>query len=230
MVWLAVSETGLVREDNQDHVLADPERGIFAVADGMGGGAEGAFASEIVCEELAKVNEERFKERLKAVEQAIGDANRRIYFHATEKRYNQMGSTVAALVADKNDYTRAAVAHVGDSRVYRLHEGKLKLLTTDHTLGAKFGKGREDPLAHLLTQVVGGSLSVFATWAKIDLCAGDRFLICSDGVHDLVSDEEIGELLIRYENLEELKETLSGIVVSRGAHDNYSFVLIDFHP
>lgn len=230
MVWVAVSETGLVRADNQDHVLADSERGIFAVADGMGGGSEGALASEIVCEELAEVDEERFKERLEAVEKAIGDANRRIYFHATEKHYEQMGSTVAVLVADKNDYTRAAVAHVGDSRVYRLHKGVLKLLTADHTLGARLGKGRDNPLAHLLTQVVGGSLSVFATWAKIDLCAGDRFLLCSDGVHDLVSDEEIGDLLRHHEDLEELKKMLSGIVVSRGAHDNFSFVLIDFHP
>lgn len=230
MVWVAVSETGLVRHDNQDHVLADSEKGVFCVADGMGGGSEGSLASEIVCEELSKVNEDRFKARLEAVEHAIGEANRRIYFYATEKRYEQMGSTVAALVADKNDYTRAAVAHVGDSRVYRLHEGKLKLLTTDHTLGARLGKGRNDPLAHLLTQVVGGSLSVFATWAKIDLCAGDRFFICSDGVHDLVSDEEIGELLYRYADLHELKQVLSEIIVSRGAHDNYSFVLIDFHP
>lgn len=230
MVWVAVSETGLVREDNQDHVLADPERGVFAVADGMGGGSEGALASAIVCEELAKVNEDRFKARLEAVEQAIGDANRRIYFYATEKRYAQMGSTVAALVADKNDYTRAAIAHVGDSRVYRLHAGNLKLLTVDHTLGAKLGKGRENPLAHLLTKVVGGSLSVFATWAKIDLCAGDRFLICSDGVHDLISDDELGQFLSGYEDLLVLKKVLSDVILSRGAHDNYSFVLIDFHP
>lgn len=228
MNCVTTSETGLVRKDNQDHVVADLKRGVFCVADGMGGGAEGARASAIVCEKIAQVDGETLRDRLEAVDRAITAANSEIFNYATSKGFAQMGSTVAVVVTDPQNGGHAAVAHVGDSRVYRLHDKKLTLLTKDHTVGEDLGKGRSHPLAHILTKVVGGSLAVFATWTRIDIAEGDRIMICSDGVHDLIQDDELAMLLAHPVTLKDLSEAISEIIISRGARDNYSFVLIDF--
>lgn len=239
IVCVTVSETGLVRKDNQDTVFVDRAKTAFSVADGMGGGSEGATASRFVCEEIGKaVAAKTLAERMEAVEAAVAAANDRIRAYAKEREFKQMGSTVAVLLVDPSDGRRAAICHVGDSRIYRIRRRKAELLTHDHTIGGQLGdltkgitaagfRSRTNPLAHVLTRAIGGADKVEGDWKKVDVADGDRFLICSDGVHDVVSDERIGAILSCPGGLEESSRRLTDEVVRHGAPDNFSYVMVE---
>lgn len=237
---LTVSETGAVRKDNQDAVFVDKAKTVFCVADGMGGGSEGATASRFVCEEVERaVAAKTLAERTEAVGSAVVAANDRIRAYAKERDFKQMGSTVAVLLLDPSDARRTAICHVGDSRIYRIRRRKAELLTRDHTVGGQLGemtkgvlsagfKSRSNPLAHVLTRAIGAADKVEADWRKIDAADGDRFLICSDGVHDVVSDERIGVILSCPGGLKESARRLTDEVVRHGAPDNFSYVMVEF--
>lgn len=236
-VCVTVSERGLVRKDNQDHLFVDGAKTLFCVADGMGGGSDGALASEIVCAEIAKVGAVGFTERMRAVDAAIAAANGRILDHVREKGLKQMGSTVAVLLLDPEDARRAAICHVGDSRIYRVRGGIAELLTHDHTIGGQLSelakgkqssdfRSRANPLAHVLTRAIGVGPEVAGDWRRLDLAEDDAFLVCSDGVHDVISDSQVGEFLSLSKSPEEAADVLSKQIVKCGAPDNYSFVLI----
>ena len=213
-----VSETGLVRSDNQDNVLVSPGRGVFCVADGMGGGAEGAKASDVVCREvkmMLHVAEEDFYSRVSAVQNALADANYEVFTYAQERGFKQMGSTAAVLVIDPADHARAAVVHVGDSRVYRIRGGLAERLTRDHRV----------PGGNTLTRAVGGAVTVRSDLREVDVRPGDRFVICSDGVSGVVNDQRLA-LFASGATLESSAERLAAEVVRAGAPDNYSFVLV----
>ena len=213
-----VSETGLVRRDNQDNVLVSVGRGVFCVADGMGGGAEGAKASDVVCRELKMtmhVAEEDFYSRVSAAQNALVDANFEIFSYARERGFDQMGSTAAVLVFDPSDHARAAVIHVGDSRVYRIRGGLAERLTRDHrVLGG-----------NTLTRAVGGAATVRSDLREIEVRRGDRFVICSDGVTCVVNDARLAVFACGG-TLERAAERLAAEIVKAGAPDNYSFVLV----
>ena len=238
-VCVTVSETGLVRKDNQDSVFVDGAKTVFCVADGMGGGSEGATASRFVCEEIEKaVAAKTLAERMEAVENAVTAANARIRAYAKERDFKQMGSTVAVLLLDPSDARRAAICHVGDSRIYRIRRRMAELLTHDHTIGGQLGeltkgitaagfKSRTNPLAHVLTRAIGAGDKVEGDWKKIDVADGDRFLICSDGVHDVVSDARIGVILSCPDGLKEASSRLAEEVVRHGAPDNFSYVMVE---
>ena len=237
---LSVSETGLVRKDNQDSVFVDQAKTVFCVADGMGGGSEGATASRFVCEEIEKaVTAKTLAERMEAVEAAVAAANDRIRAYAKERDFKQMGSTAAVLLLDPSDSRRAAICHVGDSRIYRIRRRKAELLTHDHTIGGQLGvltkgitaagfKSRTNPLAHVLTRAIGAADKVEADWRRIDVAADDRFLICSDGVHEVVSDARIGSIFSGAGGLAGASRRLEDEVVRNGAPDNFSYVMVEF--
>lgn len=238
--YLTASETGAVRKDNQDAVFVDRAKTVFCVADGMGGGSEGATASRFVCEEVGKaVVAKTLAERMEAVEAAIVAANDRIRAYAKERDFKQMGTTAAVLLLDQSDVRRAAICHVGDSRIYRIRRRKAELLTHDHTIGGQLGdmtkgvlaagfRSRTNPLAHVLTRAIGAADRVEGEWKKIDVADGDRFLICSDGVHDVVSDARIGVVLSCPGGLNESSRRLTEEVVRHGAPDNFSYVMVEF--
>lgn len=238
-VCVTVSETGLVRKDNQDSVFVDGPKTVFCVADGMGGGSEGATASRFVCEEIEKaVAAKTLAERMEAVEAAVVAANDRIRAYAKDRDFKQMGSTVAVLLLDPSDARRAAICHIGDSRIYRIRRRTAELLTHDHTIGGQLGeltkgitaagfKSRTNPLAHVLTRAIGGADKIEGDWKRIDVADGDRFLICSDGVHDVVSDARIGVILSCPDGLKEASRRLAEEVVRHGAPDNFSYVMVE---
>ena len=237
---VTASEKGLVRKDNEDTAFVDEAKTVFCVADGMGGGSEGATASRIVCEEVEKAvaNAQNLVERMRSVVTAIDAANRRIQSYAEERGFKTMGSTLAALLVDSNNSRRAAICHVGDSRIYRVRRGTATLLTHDHTIGGQLSavatgaeaaelESRKHPLAHVLTRAIGAEMQATGEWKMIDLMAGDRYLVCSDGVHDVVSDSLIGEILTVERELPAAARRLGDEVVRKGAPDNYTFVIID---
>ena len=239
VVCVTVSETGAVRKDNQDTVFVDGAKTVFCVADGMGGGAEGATASRFVCEEIGKTfTAKTLAERMEAVEAAVTAANDRIRAYAKERDFKQMGSTVAVLLVDPSGSRRAAICHIGDSRIYRIRSRKAELLTHDHTIGGQLGdltkgvlsagfRSRTNPLAHVLTRAIGGADKIEGDWKKIDVADGDRFLICSDGVHDVVSDERIGTLLSQTYDIGIAAPRLKDAVIGNGAPDNYTYVIAE---
>ncbi len=232
------SETGLARKDNQDSVLCLDDLGVFVVADGMGGGSAGALASQMVCEALqGGVSAKDYPNRLDEIESAIFAANARIFAHAKEHGFRQMGSTVALLSVDESYPSRGVIGYVGDSRVYRVRGGVAALLTRDHSVGAeledKVGaaagsrySARSNPLAHILTRAVGSREEVFPDWRKVDIFAGDRFVICSDGVCDVVETEALGRH-VSAQSIEDAADSLAAEVVAKGAPDNFSFVIVE---
>ena len=235
----AATDCGLVRADNQDSYLMRKEEFFLAVADGMGGGADGALASAWICEEFAKFLElppVSFRERLAKAGAALADANTRIRAYIKERGIKMMGSTAALLMADPSRPTRGAIAHVGDSRIYRWRKGGGKLLTRDHTVGDELGralvddtqaaavKSRKNPLSHILTRAVGTGFKVRPDWRKIDLRADDRYLLCTDGVHDVLSNEQVSALLGRAKTPADAVKAFAREVVARGAPDNYTLV------
>lgn len=214
-----VSETGLVRKENQDNVLVALHRGVFCVADGVGGAVDGGSASAILVHELRMMMhavEENFESRVSAAQLALVSANIEIYKCSRERGAGTMGTTAAVMVFDLADRTRAAVIHVGDSRVYRIRGGMAKALTRDHRA----------PGGNALTRAIGAGPTVKCDCTEIDVRPGDRFVICSDGVHGMVSDGRIAAFVAKGQ-LDAAAERLSAEVVKHGAEDNYSFILIE---
>lgn len=232
-----VCNAGLVRKDNQDSIICDVKRLFFAVADGIGGGDGGAFASGKLCDNLASAELSGGMSRMRlAIASAIEKANEGIYSHAKSHGLTMVGTTVALLAVEGGDSRKAVVCHVGDSRVYRARGGRAELLTSDHTVGAElsnaFGNRRDvagyalrsNRLAHVLTRAVGTDCTVKCDWKEVELAAGDVYLVCSDGVHDVVHDDEMAGLL-KGGTPEETAKRISVEVERRGAPDNYSIVI-----
>ena len=217
---LAVSRPGLVRPDNQDHVFVDEKRLVYCVADGVGGAREGARASEIVCRNvkmMVAAAPSGFAARVEAVGQAVSDANAAIFAHARENGYDAMGSTVAVLVLDPDNPRHAAICHVGDSRVYRIRGGMPQLLTHDHRRGAG---------EHTLTRAVGAAENVSQDWFEISATNSSRFILCTDGVHDVESESRLA-VFVSAGPLGAAAQRLSADIERRGAPDNYSFVIVE---
>lgn len=237
----AMSETGLVRKDNQDNYFIDPKGCIFAVADGMGGAQGGAQASAMICSELADAAsscKNSFANLMKKSADAISRANRKIREYATEHSFRQMGSTVVALFVSPEKASESVLAHVGDSRAYRLRNNTFELLTHDHTIAGEISRRsscrslaeeltmRAGPLSHVLTRAVGIEDSVFPDWRKTEIRKGDILLLCSDGVYDMVHGKTIESILKADCTLEKKGEMLAKSIVEGGAHDNYTFIIL----
>lgn len=216
---VSVSDRGKCREDNQDHVFADDLHGVYAVADGVGGGSEGAFASEIVCRNLKMrlaAEPQGFKALVSAVERAIRDANAVLVEERKSQGYEQMASTVAVLVLDPENPHHAAVGYVGDSRVYRISHGMPGLLTRDH----RAMKGE-----CLLLRAVGAADEIRTEWVEVD-GGKARYVLCTDGVHDVMSQARLG-VFAAAGAIEVAAERIKADVLKHGAPDNFSFILVE---
>jgi len=234
------TDIGCVRENNEDKLeffLPESEpllavRGlVFVVCDGMGGHAAGQIASEIACKSFlyAYLHHESADPE-EAARTAVSHANRFVRDAAMaipERR--GMGCTLSALMLVQD---RAITAQVGDSRVYRLRNGDLAQLTAEHTFVEELVAGglmdREtasrDPRSHVLTRAVGVEDSVEPEIAAHDLLPKDVFLLCSDGVTNLVSDERIAEVLLLPPS--EAAWTLVNEALQAGGHDNATALVV----
>lgn len=239
------TDRGLVRAENQDAFACAEAAGFFCVADGMGGGEGGALASRWTCDALAAVWADTEGQPLAARETRLGEAlqsvNGRIRAHARQQGYRVMGTTVAALLRAPEEGARARIFHVGDTRIYRLRHGRLDALTRDHTVGSELGaamatarldqakalQARSNPLTHVLTRAVGTELRARPEWKTVDLQRGDRFLICSDGVHDMLSDADLAALLKGASSPRVAVARIEASVRHAGAGDNYTLVCAD---
>jgi len=246
--YAAASDAGRVRKNNEDAFIADPALGIFAVADGMGGHASGEVASrmavDLLRESIARASQER-KSSLAEDHTAVLSspanvlingfrlANQRIYRSSQEKKeYKGMGTTLVAIYFTNSSST---VAHVGDSRLYQIRGPFIEQVTEDHSLvWEEYKQGliakealSSSPHKNIITRALGLQPTVDIEVKEIDPQPGDCLILCSDGLSDMVQDEEmLGAVNKDSENLHRACDELMRLANTRGGKDNITLLLI----
>ena len=241
------TDIGLKRKNNEDtYLIVTKDKNVqdygmlFAVADGMGGHAYGEVASKMACEGLAEYynkeqspsNESDFHHaKLHHLIQTILRSHNQILRESEKNlRFKGMGTTLSALVLLKG---KALIAHVGDSRIYRLRQGRLEQLTVDHTM-AQFlmevgeivpEEAVKHPARHVLTQVMGADIEEIDTRVET-LAPGDLFLLCSDGMYDMVTDDDMLKILLTPSSVQAVCDQLLGAAIENGGKDNVTIVVV----
>jgi PPM family protein phosphatase len=228
----------MIRSGNEDNFAVDnnDHRGLFIVADGMGGHAAGEVASEMAVQillrelsELKDVDAEGSGER---VARALRDANRAIHDRTiTEVDKQGMGTTVSALVVSGTQYL---IGQVGDSRVYLLRDGALRQLTKDHSyvqeqVDAGFltpEQARYHPYSNVITRCVGASPDVEPDVYRGHVRPGDTFLVASDGLTGMVDDWRLQQLLMARADEERVVHSLIAEANGRGGLDNITAIVV----
>ncbi len=220
------------RSTNEDAFLVDPGRGLFVVADGMGGHNAGEVASGLAVKAIDEFLADGTPPSLNVMDEALRLANDHILTAAGEKPdYTGMGTTVAAVFVRDAE---AVYAHAGDSRVYLWHQGALTQLTRDDSWVAAALNGLEDeageleqhPMRHVLTKVVGLRSELQPSVAQCAFVAGDVLMLCSDGVHGAVSLEKLATLLGSRQSVAHVAESVVREALGQGATDNLTAVVI----
>ena len=223
-----VSDTGRRRRHNEDQYVCVPP--LFAVADGMGGAQAGEIASGLAASVLNEAaGDERGEERVAAL---IQEANRRVFQRSNEDASTSgMGTTMTVALVDGDTI---AFGHVGDSRAYRIRDGKLEQLTDDHSLvGELVRSGRlseeeaeSHPQRSVITRALGTEPDVDVDTFTVDGEPGDVYLICSDGLTDMVPPREVEALLAgRTGDLDAAARALVDAANAGGGEDNITVVL-----
>jgi len=237
-----LSDLGKKRKTNEDSVLRIPDKGIYCVADGMGGAVGGDLASLAIVTSIREVFDKSSVEECSNLEgrialftKAVNQASHWILSFAEEKAINGMGSTVVALVLDPRNPARAVGLHAGDSRLYRFRENKLECLTIDHTaaeaLATALGKTEKSLPARYqneLVRAVGLSEQVELERTPVSLRPGDVFFLCSDGLTRMVTDRAIAEILKQHSQAasEEIAQALVQAANLAGGNDNITIALL----
>jgi serine/threonine protein phosphatase PrpC len=228
--YLAHSEIGLVRRNNQDSAYTSPT--MLMVADGMGGAAAGDLASAIAIRELQEVDGQLSgEEMLTAIDTAISNAGKAISsLIDDDPALDGMGSTVCGFMFDG---TQLGLANIGDSRAYRFRDGVLTRLTRDHSwVQTLVDEGRiteaealEHPHRSLILRVINGSTQHLPDLELVDVQVGDRLLVCSDGLCGMVTDAVIAAELDG--ELPKVLESLIAVAHAEGGLDNITIILAD---
>jgi protein phosphatase len=229
----AVTDPGKVRTSNQDCFRIIPELGLFLLADGMGGAKGGERASRLTVDAVADVISRTPHRDAATLLSAVEEANRRVHAEAAaDPRLDGMGTTlVAALETGENDL---AIASVGDSRAYLLHDGHLKVITQDQTWVQEVGRPlgldeetlRRHPMRHVLTMAVGVGTNVRVRYYAVQLAGDDMLMICSDGLHGVVAEENVEETLNTPGTLDQKCRKLVEAAHTAGSPDNVTVLLI----
>ena len=232
----AVTDTGLVRKENQDTYRIARNGDICVVCDGMGGAAGGRLASTLASETYAAEMEKALKpdmtpEQLReASAYAVAMANRAVAERAeAEAALANMGTTLVAAVAYENG---AVITNVGDSRAYRLRDGKLSQIAQDHSVVGELLRNqvitpemaKKHPYRNIITRAVGIDPVVEVDVLSEDKQLDDLWLVCSDGLYNMVDDQDIEEIL-QTMNEEKAADRLLELALEHGGTDNITFVL-----
>jgi len=230
----AISDTGLVREHNEDCVCIHPEFGFAVLADGLGGHHAGEVASQLAVHAISddlSCNTDPAPPVRRAC-RALALANTRVHQMAQQPEYAGMGTTVVLALFV---HAHITLAHIGDSRAYRFRNGVLTAMTKDHSFVQKqvdhglmhADEARLSPYRHLVTRAVGLDREVQASVTKDSTMPADIYLMCSDGLSDFVPDEAIRQSLLQTgPALEEKAAALVRLANTAGGPDNISAILI----
>jgi serine/threonine protein phosphatase PrpC len=235
----AATDIGRHRPKNEDTILAIPTAGLFAVADGIGGGPAGEMASQAVADELCAQFEPAAPaapgsgDPVDRVIQAVKEANVRIRQEARRREWVGCGTTVVVLVWQANDPRSAMLLHAGDSRAYRWRNRRLQQLTLDHSLASSgLFVGMEEVASlfqGIITRAVGIEDEIELEQTPVTVESGDLFLLCSDGLTTAVPDSALAVLLGDRSpggSLDRLAAQLIEAANAAGGEDNISVVLI----
>lgn len=231
---------GQVRSSNQDTYRCGQltETAVYAiVCDGMGGANGGNIASNIAADMMEKRIVSQYREDmpeasiLNMLESAVCAANIEVFDRAiADAELSGMGTTLVAVIADKG---RAWMVHVGDSRVYHLTGGELVQVTTDHSFVQEMilkgqlteEQAKEHPRKHFITRAIGVESDVTPDFDMLDVAQGDRILLCSDGLSNMVSVEQL-QMTLQNEQAAEIAAKLIQLANDNGGEDNITAVLI----
>jgi serine/threonine protein phosphatase PrpC len=230
----ALSDKGCVRANNEDYCLIDAERGLYVLADGMGGARAGECASRMAVETVAETVRGAPNRDSQVLIRATEEANRRVLEAAhRDPSLEGMGTT---LVAALDLESELAIASVGDSRAYVMDHSGLKVITDDQTwvnevgrpLGLDEDSLKHHPMRHVLTMAIGASAPLSINYYRVPLSAGAMVLICSDGLHGVLEAPEIEGILAggRRASLEESCQKLIQAAKDAGGPDNITTVLM----
>ena len=233
--WVSngVTDVGKVRKINEDNLLCLPERGLWVVADRIGGHEAGDLASTTIVQYLQGVPEHTvFSKFVTDVEDRILVANNNLFAEAYQRGGNvTIGSTVVALMI----FDQYAVFFwAGDSRIYRYRNNVYERITRDHSYVEDLVEqgllAREDaeshPHANVITRAVGSAPDLFVDIDVHDIQDGDQFLLCSDGLYKDIMDEEMGEAMHKMPPAES-SQFLLDLALERGASDNVTVTVVE---
>lgn len=242
---IGISDPGVARDRNEDAYMLMADKGIAILADGMGGHLAGEVASAMavdiiarhlhatLCQAPATASEDAIPPEVSALHAAIQLANHAIFEAARSKpEYNGMGTTVVVSVFQSNVLT---VAHVGDSRLYRFRRGVLQQITEDHSMVQELLKrglitpeeARTSANKNLVTRALGVDPSVTADITVQTFLKDDLYLLCSDGLSDVLADTDIERVMQQYgKNPQETSKLMVKETNARGGPDNVTAVLV----
>ncbi len=236
------TDTGKIRKNNEDYFLIDPDKKLFIAADGMGGGKAGEVgsinATKAVDEyfdnnllDMIRGDDEMIKAEMNAgllfAHQKILDIAKR------NRRYKGMGCTIVVALVDGN---KLHLCHVGDARAYLLKNSMLELLTTDHSYVlslVKMGKmtleeARDSPIKNKIIQAIGVPENITPEYNQYDISPGDKFLLCSDGLWDMLPDSRIHQILKKRKSAKDISNMLVKKANKAGGRDNIT-VVVGYH-
>lgn len=241
------TDTGQKREHNEDAVGSDNSLGLVVLADGMGGYQAGEVASEMAVNIVLSDIQDNYQEAMTEevddftgmspastlIENAILKANSAIHSSAQQKsQYQGMGTTIVVALMHENI---VSIGHVGDSRLYRLRDEKLELITEDHSLVRELvrkgyyteAEAREATNKNVVTRALGVDSEVEPEVQEDMALLDDLYLLCSDGLNDMIEDREIEDILLRYgADLEQTADQLIQLANQMGGKDNISAILL----
>lgn len=236
VLYSAGTDVGMRRDENQDSygILIGEGYRLFIVADGMGGVQGGSIASNLAIAAIERELRDRANLKIQDVINALQEANRQVHARSEQdSSLSGMGTTIASLFITKQG---AFTIHVGDSRVYQIKKDRIIKLTEDHTLVQELVRSgaisetqaEHHPVAHMLTRSIGPSEKVepTVTSLKDGLSQKDKFLICSDGLYNMVKDHEIFEIITTHDT-DTATQHLIDLANERGGSDNITVILID---
>jgi serine/threonine protein phosphatase PrpC len=234
VVWNSVAKTdvGMVREINEDSILSLPEAGFWAVADGMGGYEAGDVASSMVLDSLSDLTRcESLNDAVDAIEDCLLDVNGKILEYGDIMLDGRtLGSTVVSLLIQG----RVGVClWAGDSRLYRLRNRQLIQLSRDHSQVEEHvqqgylspDQAESHPDSNVITRAIGAEAELYVDINVFSTQLGDVFLLCSDGLYNMVNSEEMAEVLLAHP-LTDAVQILVDLALQRGADDNVSVILV----
>lgn len=230
--YSAQTHVGLRRKLNEDAILALPEANIWVVSDGMGGHEAGDYASQLITGTIATIPPEiPPRQRMEALRTALHQAHAAILQETERRNADLIGATVASLMLADGHF---AAIWAGDSRVYRLRDGVIRMLTTDHSYVATlveqgrltWDEAEQHPQSNQITRAVGVGEHLELDKVRGEVRRGDRFLLCSDGLSKYATFDILQQALAT-QPLETIVDYLIQIALKGGGADNISVIVVD---
>lgn len=221
-----------MRTHNEDAFLSNPDKRLWAVADGMGGHSAGDVASQTTVRRLDAVERPAgTAEFVNLIDDALMAANDELIVYARENDLELVGST-AVVLFDAGDYMMCG--WVGDSRCYKVSDGQISALTTDHSQGQEMidsgaftaEEVEQQHQAAALVRAIGAEKRLVAQWVVSPAQPGECFLLCSDGVTKEIEEDEIGQILSKADGAQDGASRLIQTCLDRGARDNITAVVV----